>query len=69
MNYIKVKDKMNKTVLVNLDLVSSFYGTSEDTTTICYGHPDEYISINVPIQKFEEIIENTIKSKVVEVVA
>ena len=69
MNYIKVKDNVNKTVLVNLDLVSSFYGTSENTTIICYGNPDEYISVNVPIQKFEEIIENTIKSKVMEVVA
>lgn len=68
MNYIKVKDKTNKTVLVNLDLVSSFYGISKDTTTICYGHPDEYISVDIPIQKFEEIIENTIKAKVMEVV-
>lgn len=68
MNYIKVKDKMNKTVLVNLDLVSSFYGINEEATTICYGHPDEYISVNIPIQKFEEFIENKIKSKIMEVV-
>jgi hypothetical protein len=67
MNYIKVKSEMNNTILVNLDLVSSFCGISLETTTICYGHSEEYFSVNIPIQKFEEIIENTFSSKVIEV--
>lgn len=67
LNYIKVKNKMGKTILVNLDQVTHFYGLNENETNICMSHPDEYITINIPLYRFQAIIERINGSEIIEV--
>ena len=67
MNYIKVKDEFEKTLLVNLDSVSRFCGTNK-TTTI-YDRCDGYIRVNIPIEKFQDAIEATTHNSVFDVSA
>ena len=69
MKFIKVKDIFGKTLLINLNLVKSFYASKEGTTTICCTGSDSYYTVDIPIEKFEEAIEDLSGIKIKEVSA
>ena len=55
MNFLKLKDKAGKDVLVNLDSVSFLYAPSETSTNIAF-YSDEFIVTPVPIDILEKAI-------------
>lgn len=63
MKYIKVLDKTGRYVLINVNLVTYFYQSGENSTTVCYG-TDDYVSVDLPIEKFEEVISNALNADI-----
>lgn len=43
MNFIKLIDEFDKTVVINLDLVTYIYSQDETTTALAFDHPENYI--------------------------
>lgn len=52
MNWIKVKNKDGKEVLINLDKVTHFFENTKTSTTIIFSYED-YIVVDLPISFFE----------------
>jgi len=69
MKFIKVKDIFGKTLLINLDLTPSLYAPSEDRTEISDLGSDKSFSVDIPIEKFEEAIEDLSGFRIKEVSA
>lgn len=57
MNFIKLIDEFDKTVVINLDLVTYIYSQDETTTALAFDHPENYIVVKTPTDDLlEEII-------------
>ena len=69
MKFIKVKDIFGKTILINLDLTLSLYAPRKDRTEISDSSSDKSFSVDIPIEKFEEAIEDLSGIKIKEVSA
>lgn len=60
MNFIKLIDEFDKTVVINLDLVTYIYGQTKDRTSICFDHPEHFVVVNTPIENLLEAIIKTV---------
>tara|TARA_R110000868_G_scaffold396340_1_gene668479 strand:+ start:366 stop:569 length:204 start_codon:yes stop_codon:yes gene_type:complete len=50
MKFIKVKNTQGKDCIINLSNVSHFFSNSENETTICFTHYEDYERVAIPIE-------------------